>query len=582
MKYAFQVIFFLVSITAYSQVNGGVVTFDTLKFAHKTNGGLDSIDQHSHSSSKAFPIIYPRSMGSFLDPFSMLLPAGSVFHSTYNKQAVLHYSALPHVGVAYTFGSQGTQHLSFNYNQVFRKNLVVNLTAANHASTGFYRNSAWKSSDYSLAIAKNSRIYSFCFDAGFSKENRNLSNGIVADSLATLYPLTLIPVRKENAFSNSTLRKIQLANYFDFSAKDSVRFFGLILRSTLSSLDHYYQEEDQLNTLYSLIQYDSLITSDHYGLIDLTNQIGIGYKSNKLFWNVGANANYWRYSNQGILRDTLALDLYSKLELQMGNWRINNSSSYNLVGAKNAWSIISAAVWRKEGHYLSIENANVKSAPLPFQRFYQANNISYSLSDFNLQETYSIRGLFREKLGKHFLAMTYCWQATKKVYVYDGQSWVSNAMLSQQMLGQIGLNGSIKLGAFEVSPNYLLTLMDKDYRFYPMHMFSARTSVKGGIFKAKKLKALAAIDLMYSSSYKAPRLISNMTMIDFSNLPNAVDQKPLLNAGVLVGLEVETFRFFARLDNVAYFINNRSQLLLEGYTLPTWQIKFGITWDFWN
>jgi hypothetical protein len=73
-----------------------------------------------------------------------------------------------------------------------------------------------------------------------------------------------------------------------------------------------------------------------------------------------------------------------------------------------------------------------------------------------------------------------------------------------------------------------------------------------------------------------------MTIIDFSNLPNSVVQKPLLNAGVLIGLEVETFRFFARLDNIAYFISDRSQLFMEGYTLPTWQLKFGITWDFWN
>ncbi|MCF8329573.1 MAG: hypothetical protein K9I37_04495 [Crocinitomicaceae bacterium] len=581
MKYFFQVIFFF-SFTAYSQLNLGVVTFDTLSYAHKTNGSLDSIDQQSQSSSRVFPLNSPLSLGSFLDPFSMLSPAGNVFHVPYNKRSILHYTALPHIGVAYSFGSQGAQHLTFTYSQVFRKDWVVNLKAANNASTGFYRNSAWKSSDYTLAIAKNSRIYSFRFDAGFSQESRNLSNGIVADSLAPLYSLTLIPVKKENAYSNSTLRTIQLANFIDFSAKDSSRFFGLTFHTKLSSLDRYYHEEDQLDMLYSLIQYDSSSTSDHYGVVDLTNKLGIGYKTRTLFFNMGVNSNYWRYTNQGPMRDTLELGLFYNGTLKFGNWRITNDASYNLIGAKNAWSVISSASWQKERHYLFIENSNGQIAPRAFQRFYQANNCSYSLSDFSLQKVYSIQGLVREKLGKHFLALSYNWQASRQVYVYDGQSWVNNANLSQQVLGQVGLNGTIKLGTVEVSPSYLLTLMDKEYQFYPMHMISARTMVNGGIFKAKKLKALAALDIMYSSSYRAARLIPTMTIIDFSNLPNSVVQKPLLNAGVLIGLEIETFRFFARLDNIAYFISDRSQLFMEGYTLPTWQIKFGITWDFWN
>ena len=581
MKYFFQVIFFF-SFAAYSQLNLGVVTFDTLSYAHKTNGSLDSIDQQSQSSSRVFPLIYSSSLGSFLDPFSMLLPAGNVFHVPNNKRSILHYTALPHVGAAYSFGSQGAQHLTFTYSQVFRKDWVVNLKAANNASTGFYRNSEWRSSDYTLAIAKNSRIYSFRFDAGFAKESRNLSNGIVADSLATLYSLPLIPVKKENAYSNSTLRTIQLANFIDFSAKDSSRFFGLTFHTKLSSLDRYYHEEDQLNMLYSLIQYDSTSTSDHYGVVDLTNKLGIGYKTRTLFFNMGVNSNYWRYTNQGPIRDTLELGLFFNGTLKFGNWRINNDASYNLIGAKNAWSIISSASWLKGSHYLFIENSNGQIAPLAFQRFYQANNCSYSLSDFSLQKVYSIHGLVREKLGKHFLALSYNWQASRQVYVYDGQSWVNNSNLSQQVLGQVGLNGTIKLGTVEVSPSYLLTLMDKEYQFYPMHMISARTMVKGGIFKAKKLKALAALDIMYSSGYRAPRLIPTMTIIDFSNLPNSVVQKPLLNAGVLIGLEVETFRFYARLDNIAYFISDRSQSFMEGYTLPTWQIKFGITWDFWN
>ena len=202
--------------------------------------------------------------------------------------------------------------------------------------------------------------------------------------------------------------------------------------------------------------------------------------------------------------------------------------------------------------------------------------------DFNLQQSYSFKGLFQEKFKKHYVAFSYEWLSTKQVYVFNGQAWSNNSALSQQVLHQFGVLGTFKFGSFAFSPNYQLTLMDEDYRFYPMHTISNRILVKGGIFKAKKLKALAALDLFYSSKYKAPRIIPTMTSIDYSSLPSAIFQKSMLNAGLLIGIEVETFRFFARLDNIAYFITDRSQLFYEGYTIPTWQVKFGITWDFWN
>jgi hypothetical protein len=354
------------------------------------------------------------------------------------------------------------------------------------------------------------------------------------------------------------------------------------VENRLRSLDRYYHESGQLSVLYPLIQYDSITTSDHYGLVDLRNQVCFELKSRKVLLHSGISANYWRYSNAGLLRDTLELDLVSTIELKLRNWEIKNFILVNLYGAKNAWSSVSTAVWRSKNHVLSIENSNNASLPQPFQRFNQANNSSYSLTDINLQKSYSLKGLFGETLGKHYLALSYNWQATGQVYVFNGQTWLNNVALSQLMLHQIGVNGKFNFGSITVLPNYLFTIMDKEYRFFPMQMLSARTIVKGGIFKAKKLKAIAAIDLFLSSSYKAPRLTPNLTMIDFSNLPNVAFQKPMLNAGALLGFEVETFRFFARLDNIAYFISKRSQLFLEGYTIPTWQIKFGLTWDFWN
>jgi len=582
MRYFFQVVIMLFGFNAVTQINSDSFGFDTLKIEEKTNGSLDSIAFQSRSSSMVFPLLSSSSTASFLSPFSLFSPSGNIFHTPFQKTNPITFSALPHIGVAYTFGSQGTQHLAFNYSQVFRNNFVFNLSASNNATAGFYRNSAWKSTAYKIVLAKNAKCYSFRFAASYAQERRNLSTGIVADSLASLFDLTLIPVRREDAFSNASLRHVALTHFIDFTSKDSSQFLGLILASKLRSMDRYYQESGQLAALYPLVQFDSTVTSDHYGLVELSNQISLASKLGKSFANLGVSANYWRYANQGIIRDTMELSLIASYESSWKNWRLNSSSSLNFIGAKFAMSQKTDFIWKKKNHYLAIETSYENIAPLPVQRFYQANNNSYSLVDFNLQGASYASVLFKEKIGIHHLAFIYRILSTSQVYCFDGQSWLNNTSLSNQSINQIVLNGSLQLGVLTISPRYELTLMEEDFRFYPMHSVSSRVLVKGGIFKAKKLKALAAVDFLFSSRYKAPSLIPNMTSFDFSSLPNSVYQKPMLNAGILVGFEVETFRFFARMDNMAYFFTNRSQLFFEGYTLPTWQLKFGVTWDFWN
>ena len=122
----------LFNLTIFSQKNGNYVEFDTLTYLEKTNGSLDSIDHQIHSSRMVFPLLSDRINGSFLNPFSLLLPGGGLFHVPVQQTNKLQFSALPHIGVAYAFGSQGSQHLQFNYHQVYRKDIVVNLSINNN------------------------------------------------------------------------------------------------------------------------------------------------------------------------------------------------------------------------------------------------------------------------------------------------------------------------------------------------------------------------------------------------------------------------------------------------------------------
>jgi hypothetical protein len=106
--------------------------------------------------------------------------------------------------------------------------------------------------------------------------------------------------------------------------------------------------------------------------------------------------------------------------------------------------------------------------------------------------------------------------------------------------------------------------------------------IKGGIFKAKKLKALTGVDFLLTSSYKRLNFIPQMTLFDLENSSFNPISNGFMNLGAFASFEVETLRLFIRMDNIAYFWQNRQLELINGYALPSTQVKVGITWDFWN
>ena len=107
MKYLFQLIFSLFSIAIFSQSNVNVVVFDTLYLSDKTNGALDSIEMKYQSSSMVFPQLSKGNFGSFLNPFLVSSPAGSLYHNPSQENNTISFSALPHIGVAYVLEAKG-------------------------------------------------------------------------------------------------------------------------------------------------------------------------------------------------------------------------------------------------------------------------------------------------------------------------------------------------------------------------------------------------------------------------------------------------------------------------------------------
>jgi hypothetical protein len=578
------ILFFLLSVPclAFSQVQADVSQVDTLKAPYKTDGSIDSIDFPSQVLRSTFPSSSLLENNRFIAPFLITQIGGAQLNSPNFFQETPKFSAIPHIGAAYSFGSQTAQYLRFDYDQVFKGNLCVNFQIKQLSTAGFIRNSAWKNTSISTAILRNSKRYSFLLNAKYFNESRGFCKGVIFDSLANSYPLPLIPVQSESANGSFTQRSINLSHRLDFSYLDTTLFAGLIVQNTFATMDKYFREKGNLSALYNLIQFDSLETNDHYAQIDLQNNAGFGIKNSLFTVEALITSRYWKYSIHNLQRDTTEFGL--KVFGKYGNKSkfVSNSFQYNLIGGFKAWDNLSVLRWIKGKHDLGISSLLQNSAPLLNQRFCSTNNYLFQLSDFNLQRRLDLRLSYKLALGSQQIAVHYIFQKATNLLVFNGATWLNSSALSAVQLQQISLKSNVNLGHFKINPSYTYTAMDANYRFYPAHLFQTRCLVKGGVFKAKKLKMIGAIDLMASSKFKAPTLNAALGILDFSQLPSATWQAPLINGGLMLGIEIETFRFFINMDNLAYFWSDKSSVLVQSYTLPTWQLKVGLIWDFWD
>jgi len=578
------ILFFLLSVPclAFSQVQADVSQVDTLKAPYKIDGSIDSIDFPSQVLRATFPSSSLLENNRFIAPFLITQIGGAQLNSPNFFQETPKFSAIPHIGAAYSFGSQTAQYLRFDYDQVFKGNLCVNFQIKLLSTAGFIRNSAWKNTSISTAILRNSKRYSFLLNAKYFNESRGFCKGVIFDSLANSYPLPLIPVQSESANGSFTQRSINLSHRLDFTYLDTTLFAGLIVQNAFATMDKYFREKGNLSALYNIIQFDSLETNDHYAQIDLQNNAGFGIKNSLFTIEALITSRYWKYSIHNLQRDTTEFGL--KVFGKYGNKSkfVSNSFQYNLIGGFKAWDNLTVLRWIKGKHDLGISSLLQNSAPLLNQRFCSTNNYLFQLSDFNLQRRLDLRLSYKLALGSQQIAVHYIFQKATNLLVFNGATWLNSSALSAVQLQQISLKSNVNLGHFKINPSYTYTAMDANYRFYPAHLFQTRCWVKGGVFKAKKLKMIGAIDLMASSKFKAPTLNAALGILDFSQLPSATWQAPLINGGLMLGIEIETFRFFINMDNLAYFWSDKSSVLVQSYTLPTWQLKVGLIWDFWD
>jgi hypothetical protein len=557
--------------------------YDTLRHKHATLGTLDTFDLTTRPFSSSF--LFPNESINIytIQPEQLFIPSGSIYMFSKSLENNLIFSALPHIGFGYSFGAQSTQKLDFDYEQTFKNGFLINAAINNFKTNGFFRNSNAQNSLYKLALARNGKKHSFQLRAFSDKIERNWNGGIQNDSLVETFSPDLIPVWKENSSTIHKSINFQFLNKFLF-VSDSNALIGISTTNEFKRYSRFYFEEDSISSLYSVINLDSSKTNDSLFQQTFNNNIGMFFKNRRFNIETGLETTFWNYRAYKFQNDTLELGLFSRVEFAMKKMTFYQKGQYNFVGASNGFKNLMSVEAKIVGFDISFMHSIRNELPIHFQRFFYSNNTSYKTANLEKQLFQDLTARIGRSFAHSNILLSYKIGQFNKVYHFDVQQqiWRNDMNASQGNFHQISLKSKFNWRWLNCHLGYQYTITDQNNRFTPAHYLDSRIYIKGGIFKAKKLKALAGFDFMLFSSYKRLNFIPQMNLFDLENSSLNPISGGFMNMAFFTSFEVESLRLFVRVDNLAYLWQNRQIELVNGYTFPLTQLKIGITWDFWN
>lgn len=576
MKIGFSVIFFFVSVSLYAQNTSLLGSKDTLKSHYFTGGVIDSIDISfsSHSTTLSGSSNYSLENTQPYDLF--IQNKGGTRFRTFNPWKKVRFSALPHLGFGYIFGTQATQIVKTNYTHAFKQYNLLNVDYNLNKGSAYLRSNAFENHDVQLQFQHIGKVYSLQFRGQYMHNKYGQNGGVTTDSLIPISGLIFTPVNKDKASSKYNAGRIEIEHFVDFLTKDSINSLGLFVDNQLFVFNRKYREvSDTLGLIYPTIYFNADSTNDQYQLSSLTNGAGVFYNRNEFFIKAGVTHKWWNFFNIGNRIAQLEMNLNANMRIKVKAVQIENQSSFNFIGANGEWfSNTSVGFEMKQFHFKGYANVN-HLLPDPFQRFYFSNTLIYlsDLANIKKQFNLDVNAQFSYQYKQHQIGV-FAKNAvlTNNYWFYDNK-WVNDTLQTLNALS-VGLFGKTSVKTFHID----LRGSYNASNWMPNLLIQSRIYVQGRLFKGRKLLAQIGVEASYHTGYKALELIPVMDIFRLSEQKAA----PMANLHLFGAFEVQRFRFFFRAENFGYFWTDRKQLIAVDYPIPAIQIRVGITWDFFN
>jgi len=576
------IFWFITSLTAFGQIE---LDPDTVLYEQRTGGSIDTFD----ISNGDYPTTFSggRSILSLngLSSYSFYQDLTSRKFQRFTFFDPLKFSAIPHLGFAYSFGGQGTQFVRLDYSQAFTQKLLFNFKYDRNAGNGYIQNSDFVENNLRLQLQRDARRFSFQLKASYQSFVNSHSGGVVddpsTDDVINQLGLGFSPVNKSTAQDSLKMGSVYLKNYLNFSP-DSLNHFGLTTHHHYSITNRVYRESDFLSPIYNSINIDSLNTRDQFNNARIRNAGGVYYSNRKTQFYLDAliEHGYWNFQNLGRNLDTNEIGLVTNARIKIKDIVLSNHARVNVVGAFNEWSDEARLVYSKGRLKASGGLVLKNSAPDPFQREYFANNFSYVLTSFDKQTILRTGAGFNWNVKDSILnfGVKGDFTSLSSVYSFDGQTWRTDS--SSFTFASLRADAHMSLGLFNFYPTIVYSFDSDDY--LPSLQFYSRLFLKGRLFKAKKLEALLGVDASYVTAFNNRVYVPAMDAFDMFVTSGLSETKAMFNLHAFASFGIDEFHFYVRYENIGYFWNDSTNDEVFGYPIPSTRLRIGLSWDFFN
>ena len=576
------ILFFLamLPLTVVSQINDFSSSYDSLRSDYRIDGDMFELEQSSRFFDAAF--MTPGQSSPFLSA-AVFGTYGSKIHQFRTKDIRHVVSALPHIGFSYTFGMQGAQRLVFEYHQVFKGDWVLNTRISNIKSIGYFRNMELGKTDFEATVSKKSDRYGISFTGRTSKLTRAWSGGVIDSSLLEVFAPLTVPVYKSECNSELKYFDLEASGYITWIDNEKYKL-GVAHKINVNGENRVFNERDSLAGLYSSIYFDSTSTRDQYQIGRLENLSSIYFDNEHLTYSLGLSSTYWNYRNMNLFRDTMELNVVHDFHYRKKQLLFLHEASLNTIGASQTWSMQNELHYNQKKWSFSLASRIGQKLPALFQRFYSANNTYYSNTNLSLQDYTAHSAEVSYKAGSYDMSAIYLVESNKGIYFFDRSisNWSNQTAFSSSIIQQLYLKSNFTRQKLRWQQQYILTLSNLKKFIVPVHQLQGSIMTRLGLFKAKKLKVTFGLSYSLNSKTNVIPIIENVGVYDLLNVSDETIQNPLFTMGAMLGMEIETFRFYVKFSNMGYFWNSSTWQYIQGVYLPESTIRVGLTWDFWN
>jgi hypothetical protein len=507
------------------------------------------------------------------DYFSFVNNLSNPFQTLSKPKTV--FSALPHLGFAYSFGQNGAQFMHTDYQQAISNYSLINFTFDVNALGEILRNGTYRNSFLNFQFLYQKNRVKNEFDITYQQSTFGLNGGVADTNELSFFPLNLIAVNKSNALSKKT--QAFITNQFAFNLlKDSTRFLGPTLKNKWQIQNREFTERDDLASIYSQINIDSSNTRDQYQVAKISSGAGLFFQSKLLTSEVLINHTYWDYQNLARHNDTNELQLEWNLFGTWRNFRLKNDFNYNFIGAKGEMNECLELSHVSRFLVLALKYSFSQFLPLIQQRNYFSNNQDWKLAKLSLQARQELK-LSVDLLTKVKVNASVSYLRLDRHYFFIQNQWRNDTLTKLDFLS-FQLKTGVKWRAFGVQPYVAFNFSSS--KLLPSVDARLRLYLNKKVFKDKKLDFIIGIEGSYLSGFQL--LNYQVPLGVFTPMGSLFSTRTNIGFDFFTGIQVNVFRFFLRVENIDYNLKQSTSYTMLGSPTAPMFFRLGLTWDFFN